>query len=1008
VEVSLLGPLRVETAGRLVTIGAAKERAALELLALRPGRTVRTEELIEALWGAAPPRSARKTVQTYVAALRRVLPAGTIETEPAGYRLAVEPDDVDVVCFERAARLASAASTDGDLESAVRHLEEGLALCRGPAVADLAAQPPGMAEASRLDELARSAEEDLYEAQLALGRHQRVIADLEAAVGREPLRERRWGQLMLALYRSGRQADALRAYQQLRGTLRDNLGIEPSASLTALEQSILRQEADLAGPAGQAAALAPSGHLPGSLSSFVGRDAEVAKVERLLREFRLVTLTGPGGVGKTRLAAEAARHLAGRWADGVRLIELAGVSGQEDQSVLRAVASVLGIRPPAQGPDEAGLVTVLQDSALLIILDNCEHLLEACARLAQAVARGCPQVQLLTTSREPLGVPGERVCTVPPLAVPGAGVSADEAELAGFGAVRLFTDRAQAQDESFRLDRANAEVIASICRRLDGIPLALELASARLRALPLGEIDRRLERSLDLLRAPGSGFIPRHRTLQATVEWSYQLLSETERAVLARLSVFRSGWDLEAATAVCADVGGDRDQVADVIASLVDKSLVQAERASTGLRYGLLETIRLFADQQLGDQERRLARAAHAATCLDLAQRAAPALAGPRLAEWLARLDQEHDNLRAALAHLLAADPDQALRLCVALQRYWYVRADIPAAIDAVTAALRQAPPDTGDGIRAAACGAAGLFLAEAGDWPGALARYQECLALATRAGDDLVISQALRGLSKVVQQSSGDDEQACTLADRAVQTARRAASGDDIGRALERQAVAWDVRAWRTAQRLGGAALTAPDWDRIDGGFRQALGYFQVSGNQQMIAQTLTNFGSVELSEHRLDSARRHLDTAFALATDLRDEGLIPFILSDFGDEARQRGDYATARQYFTDALRRFRRNNDRSQLASRLADLALCASGSGQPETAALLHGAAAAQWATIGEVRYSDADHEADRLALRQALGENGYARAFAAGQAMPVETAIAVALEQGQPPGCGLLA
>jgi predicted ATPase/DNA-binding SARP family transcriptional activator len=1030
VEVSLLGPLQVEADGRPVVIGAAKERAALELLALHPGRTVRTDEVIEALWGTGPPRSARKTVQTYVAALRRVLPAGVIETEPAGYRLAIEPDQVDVARFEQSVRLAGAALSVGDTEAAVGYLEDGIALWRGSPVEDLAAHPPGMAEAARLDELLRGAEEDLYEAQLALGRHHRLAADLEAAVSREPLRERRWGQLMLTLYRCDRQADALRAYQQLRATLGDSLGIEPSPSLAALERSILLQAPELAGPPGPAGtaggsarygpavASAPTGNLPGSLSSFVGRDDEVARVAHLLEGFRLVTLTGPGGVGKTRLAAEVARALAGRWADGVRLIELAGVDSagvdstgvdsteEERVAVARAAALVLGVRTRTQRPDEARLAAALQDSSMLIILDNCEHLLEACAQLARAVAQGCAGVHVLTTSREPLGIPGERVFTVPTLSVPAAGAPDSVEELARFGAVQLFADRAQAQDESFRLDRANAPVIASICRRLDGIPLAVELASARLRSLPLREIERRLDRRFDLLKAPRSGLIPRHRTLLATVEWSYNLLGETEKAVLGRLSVFRSGWDLDAAAAVCAGEEVDPDQVADAIASLADKSLVQAERTSVGIRYGLLETVRLFAEQQLekdaGDESRQV-RAAHAATYLDLARRAAPHLAGPGLAQWLARLDLEHDNLRAALAYFSTspADADRGLQLCVALTGYWYIRADIPEALEALDAALRHATDPRHDAGRAAACSAAGLFLAAGGDWPPALQRYQESLELATKVGDDVVLAQALRGLSKVVQQSAGDDERACELAGEAVQAARRAGSVEEVGRALERQAGALYIRGWRAAQRRGGAMLRPADWERVDRGFREALDHFQISGDQQMIAQALTNFASVELSEHRLDSAKRHLDAAFPLAADLRDDGLIPFIISDFGDHARQRGDYAAARRYFTDALRRFRRNNDRSQLASRLADLALCASGCGEPETAALLHGAAAAQWATIGEVLYSDADHEADRRSLLEVLGESGYAIAFGSGQRMPLEEAIALALDHGQP-------
>ncbi len=418
---------------------------------------------------------------------------------------------------------------------------------------------------------------------------------------------------------------------------------------------------------------------------------------------RLVTLSGAGGVGKTRLALEVARGLVERFEDGVWLVELAGVGSGE--GVARAATSALGVREQPDRPPLRALVEALCDRSMLMVLDNCEHLLEECAELAEAVGRDCPQVRFLATSREGLGVEGEHVWRVPSLSVPPNDGSDGVEALAGFGAVALFVDRARAQQHNFSLDRANAAPIVSICRRLDGIPLAVELVAARLRSLPLNEIVHRLDDGFNLLTVTRRSPVPRHRTLEAAVEWSYNLIDERERSVLCRLSVFPAGWDLDAAGAVCGDI--EPTDVVDLVGSLVYKSLVQTEPVPAGVRYHLLEAVRQYAANRLdqrGEPERGNARRAHAEHYLALAESAAPHLVDAEQAEWLAKLELDHDNLRAGFAYFIADAQgiEPALRLGAALKRFWYIRGYYREGAEFLEAALNRDDAQRPDLVRAA------------------------------------------------------------------------------------------------------------------------------------------------------------------------------------------------------------------------------------------------------------------------------------------------------------------
>jgi len=505
------------------------------------------------------------------------------------------------------------------------------------------------------------------------------VGELETLVTAHPLRERLRGQLILALYRSGRQADALRVYGETRATLAEELGIDPSPELQRLQRAILTQDPAIGPPERARVPAAPPHNLPEWLTSLVGWDRELDEVGKLVGQHRLVTVTGPGGAGKTSLAVEAARGLVAGFPDGVWLVELAALA---DPGLLaEVVAATLGLReepgppgtaaPPAAADRLAGFV---RDKVLLVVLDNCEHLVAGCAELVVRLLRAAPGLRVLATSREVLGVPGELVWPVPPLAVPdpppepgpGGGRDGPSPEvLAGYDGVRLFLERAHLADPSFVLDGDNATAVAEICRRLDGLPLAIELAAARVRALPAAELATRLEDRFGLLTGTGRAQDPRQRTLRATVDWSFQLLEEPDRRLFRRLSVFAGGWTVAAAEAVTGDAGG----VLEGLVRLVDRSLVVAVGGDPA-RFRMLETLRAYGADRLAEAgETELTAARHTAWFVDLAEEAATHRTGRR---WTRRLEADYDNLRAAIDRAMAGgDHQTALRIGGALGWYW-------------------------------------------------------------------------------------------------------------------------------------------------------------------------------------------------------------------------------------------------------------------------------------------------------------------------------------------------
>jgi predicted ATPase/DNA-binding SARP family transcriptional activator len=586
VEFRVLGSLEVIGPDGPLELPGAKERAVLAYLLANLGRTVSPDEIVDAVWGDRAPAAAVRSLHVRISRLRRALEpqraatsASVIARDGAGYRLLIEDTDIDAGQF---ARLVAVSRVADPRESLAR-TEQALALVRGEPYGEFLYLDFAQAEIRRLKELELQAQEIRGSALLQLGREDEALPELERLVEQNPLREPLARNLMLALYRSGRQEDALASYRQLSERLRE-LGLEPDEDSRRLERQMLQRAPGLA-------RVEPlRTNIGARLTSFVGREADRAELLARLFEHRLVTLTGPGGVGKTSLAAEAARTLTQEYADGVWMVELA--PQREPARVAEVVVEALGMRTSELEGQAASPLVFLQSHLrrreLLLILDNCEHLSAAAGELALSLLAACPGVRILATSRERLAVPGEQVFELEPLGLPSSATAAEES-----AAVRLFVERARAVRGDLELDAGAFRAIGEICRRLDGLPLALELAAARTRTLSLEEIATRLADRFALLGRGPERLSERQRTLAGVVEWSYQLLDEREQALFRRVSIFPSSFGLEAAEEVCAGEGIEAAEVADLLASLVDRSVVAAAARGPD-RFRLLETLREF------------------------------------------------------------------------------------------------------------------------------------------------------------------------------------------------------------------------------------------------------------------------------------------------------------------------------------------------------------------------------------------------------------------------------
>ncbi|MEU1588192.1 BTAD domain-containing putative transcriptional regulator [Micromonospora sp. NPDC005710] len=998
VQFGVLGPLAVTTdSGEPVVVPGTKVRALLADLLVNRNQVVSADRLIDDLWGDDAPANPAGALQVRVSQLRKALndaePGARelVESRPPGYLLRV--DAVDVGRFDELARCAD-----------VERLTDALALWRGEAYADVADAEFVRAEAARLAEQRLVVHERLAEARLTRGEHDLVAADLAELVRKHPLREGLRAVQLRALYAAGRQSEALESYADLRARLADELGLDPGPELVALHRRILEQDVGLSA-APKAAIIRNT--LPAPLDELVGRDEALAELGALLHRQRLITLVGPGGVGKTRLAIEAAR--AASRPDGVQLIELTPLAAG-DARVADHLLGALGTHETAGAtvsPVER-LVTALRHRQLLLVLDNCEHVIEPVAELVARLLRDVPGVSVLATSREPLGLTGELLWEVPPLPVP------DDTDLDAVrrsAAAVLFVARAAAQQRGFRLDADTAAAVAQLCRRLDGLPLALELAATRVRALGVRGVVDRLDDRFRLLTTAQRDVPPRQRTLTAVIGWSWDLLDETERLVLAQLAVFPDGCTPEAAEQVC------RTDL-DSLARLVDRSLVVLDDSGAAPRYRLLESVAAFCLARLTDADR--VRGRHAAYYTTLAERADPGLRGAEQQRWLVLLDAELANLRSALTH------GGGLRLAIALSWYWFLRGRLTEARRALAVpgdpeqearaapwrvgfALSQGEVIAPDDVRAAVAvdpnGHAAWFAADALIEHGDLALVAELLP--TAAADTWTEAAVLTSLAHIAH-ANGDQPTLERTATRS--SALFADLGDRWGRlratewvggladmrgeheraaALHREGLRWaeELALWPQVcaelSWLAWLAVQTRDYAQGRELAERAYGLAVEQGSPSALIFAEMSLGLAARRDGKLDLAVTHLSRLADLGRcDSQSALYLPMVLVELGYAVEQGGDPDAALALHVEA---FEAAEAMATMRDTVGPLEGMAAAVRSPEVAArLLGAAAAARLATHSPAAPAERD-DTDRTTnrLQAELGPERFDALFAEG-------------------------
>jgi predicted ATPase/DNA-binding SARP family transcriptional activator/Tfp pilus assembly protein PilF len=860
VQFRILGAIEAVLDGGPASLGAPKQRGLLALLLVNRRRVVTAEQLIDGLWGEAPPASAVQSLQVYVHGLRRALGAERIETAGRGYRVVVNEDELDLDRFERALERGRAALEAGRADDAADELREGLALWRGAALAGLPEEMRRAAEAERLDELRLTALELRYDAELASGRHDAVVAELEALTAEHSYREKFLEQRLLALYRCGRQAEALEVYGNAREVLAEELGLDPSPALQELESAILRQDPNLDPPEAPTRSTQP---LPVPPTPLVGRRLELAAVSALFRDegARLVTLTGPGGTGKTRLGLAVAEELEPELRDGALFVSLAPVSDPE--LLVPTIAEELDVREGERDLSE-GVIEHLREQRMLLVLDNFEQILSAAAFVGDLLA-AAPRVWIIATSRAPLRLAAEREYPVPPFEAPDASLPFEA--LVKTDAVRLFAARAQAVDPGFELDTGSAPEVARVCRRLDGLPLAIELAAARAKLLAPGEILERLEREPNLLPSGPRDAPARQQTLAATLHWSYDLLGPDERRAFVRLGVFVGGCTLEAAESVC-------DVSLESLATLVDNNLLRRRDG----RFMMLETVRHFAAEQLEEAGAEEVRRRHAEWLTELAETMAErTLAGEDMTAWMDRIQPEHDNIRSALAWSLEHEPELTLRQASSLRLFWEVRGFFREGLHWIEEALPYAGDMTPE-IRFRALAASGAIAIRLGDLDLAEERKEAALALGREVGDELWIARELSDLGTIAAMREEYDA-ASEMFEESAALFRKLDVPSRLGTVLS---------------NLGHIASQRGDYELAIRYTEEALEL--ESSHKQNKAISSYNLGSHNLQAGHLEQARDWLERTMALTFELGFKEVMAYALAAFARLCLREGDPARA----------------------------------------------------------------------------------------------------------------
>jgi len=976
-EFRILGSLDVRADAGPVALSGAKPRALLAVLLLHANEPVSAERLAIALWGEDAPAGAGKTIQVHVSRLRRALgEPDVLVTTPTGYQLRVLPGELDADRFEQLAAEGHRALGDRAPERAARVLREALSLWRGPALADLAFEAFAQAEIARLEEERLAALEARIEADLALGRHAELAGELAQLLAAHPLRERLHGLLMLSLYRSGRQADALQAYRDARDVLVEQLAIEPGPELRELERAILAHDPALDLARAAADERASAARIPAPPTPTIGREADLALLRAdLLGESagQLLTLVGPGGVGKTRLALELARSVGEEFRDGAYFVTLAPVGSFEDvaSTIVRRLDVVL---LPSESAEQ-GLARHVGDRDMLLVLDNFEHVLEAAPLVADLVA-ATTRLRVLVTSRAPLRLRAERLFRLDPLALPPAEVNGDGTSVEQAPAVELFVGVARARDASFALSEDNASAVARVCRRLDGLPLAIELAAGRIGLLTVSELAARLREGLDALGSGSRDAPARQRTLTATLEWSYGLLTADERAALAGLGVFAGGCTVEAAQAV---TGASLD----VLEALVEKNLVVRRPApNESSRLTLLETVADFARERLGerrDDAELFER--HFDYYLAFAERAARVLERTDAPALVAELDREIHNLRAALARALDRRAAlRALELATAVTEYWdlrYLHEGARWLRDALALPRQDVPLP----VQAAALGAYARCLGLPRTFDEAEVAARESIELARSIGDVAQCAASMTTLAAALMQVNRSED-GYHYASEAERLAREAHDEP-------KHAIALEIKA-----------LTAPTSREALALGEQAAAAYRRAGAHRRLAMVQSSLTYNALLHCDLAAARRLMPEALRLAEKIGDSFVVSFTQGNLGLVMLLTGDPARAAQAFTRELQLANQYRYEPQRYEAINGLAGVAAARREDELAAQLLAAAE----TGGPERHPAAlERQLEERYFgpaRARLGERAWRAAQAAGAALTPREVMDAALRAQQ--------